>query len=62
LKAYDASGRLVSVLVDDEGKGSDHRVRWDGVDAFGHPLAPGIYTLLLDLGTQRLTRNIVILN
>jgi hypothetical protein len=52
LCVYDASGRLVRVLVDEMLPAARHERQWDGRDRNGHPVASGIYYSRLS-GTQR---------
>jgi len=43
LSIYDAGGRLVRHLVDEDRPEGIHRVRWDGRDRSGRPVAAGVY-------------------
>jgi hypothetical protein len=43
LSLYDAAGRLVRRIVDEEVPAGVHRARWDGRDRYGHPVAAGVY-------------------
>jgi len=54
LTVYDLLGRQVAVLLDRELPAGTHRVRWDGKDDAGQPLASGIYfyQLTYDGGKQ----------
>ena len=40
---YDASGRLVRQIVDEELPSGLHTARWDGRDRSGRPVATGVY-------------------
>lgn len=59
LAIYDALGREVARVVDETMAPGTYSVSWDGQDAFGRRLAPGVYVYRLDAGTfsatQRLT-------
>ena len=60
LRLYDAAGKAVRTLVDIPMQGAGcHRAVWDGRDAAGRPVAPGIYFSRLEAGrfsaTQRMT-------
>ena len=44
MKGYDASGRLIRVLVAGEQRGAGrHEVTWNGKDASGRAVAAGVY-------------------
>ncbi|MFH1502281.1 MAG: C25 family cysteine peptidase [Candidatus Eisenbacteria bacterium] len=43
VSVYDVSGRLVTVLVDEEVDAGPHAVEWDGRDARGNDVASGTY-------------------
>ncbi|MBI4722944.1 MAG: hypothetical protein HY769_08145 [Candidatus Stahlbacteria bacterium] len=43
LKIYDASGRLIKVLVDEPQKPGPHTVYWDSKDDNGQPISSGSY-------------------
>ncbi|HMB68490.1 MAG TPA: FlgD immunoglobulin-like domain containing protein, partial [bacterium] len=48
LAIYDAAGRLVRELVAGAFPGGAHQTRWDGRDAFGTPVASGVYFARLE--------------
>lgn len=50
LKIYDPSGRLVSVLVDEQRAAGSHIATWDGRDTSGLQVSSGIYFCLLEAG------------
>jgi hypothetical protein len=56
VKIYDAGGRLVRTLVDEETTAGRHRVIWDvkGV-------SPGLYMAILEVGRERETRKVTLL-
>ncbi|MCC7144750.1 MAG: hypothetical protein IT349_21825 [Candidatus Eisenbacteria bacterium] len=43
LELFDIAGRRVRTLVNEGRSAGDHVVSWDGTDAFGRPVAAGIY-------------------
>jgi hypothetical protein len=47
LRAYDASGRLVRIIVDRDAKRGSYSLEWDGRDDSGTGLAEGVYFLKL---------------
>jgi hypothetical protein len=49
LRVYSIRGRLMRCLVGDTKPGGTHSVCWDGLDASGEPLPPGIYFCRLDV-------------
>jgi hypothetical protein len=61
LKVYDATGRLVSVLVDGRRGAGDHRVYWDGTDTRRNRAASGVYFVRLTAGGQVATQRLVLL-
>jgi len=58
LRLFDASGRLLRVLVDGAQPGGGHQLVWDGRGADGASVAPGVYFFRLEAdgvsGTQKL--------
>ncbi|HXS83312.1 MAG TPA: PA domain-containing protein [Methylomirabilota bacterium] len=62
LSIYDLSGRTVRSLAKGTFTAGPNTVHWDGTDASGHPVAPGIYLARLK-GTHTLaTHNVVWMN
>lgn len=57
---YDASGRAVRWLTDEERRAGERRVEWDGRDGRGRPVPPGIYLCRLDAGGASATRKLVV--
>ena len=55
LRIYTVAGRLVRILDNLPGRAGYNQLRWDGLDADGHPLANGVYlyTLTADDGIDR---------
>jgi len=58
LRVYDVRGREVRRLFDGDGDGRSHVVTWDGEDAAGRRLAPGVYYCRLQAGARTLTRKL----
>jgi hypothetical protein len=56
LAVYDALGRLVRVLVEDDLPAGTHYAAWDGASRSGAPAPAGVYFLLLDAGGSRASR------
>jgi hypothetical protein len=61
LKIYDAAGRLVRTIVDTEMPAGRYSAYWDGMDASGRTVAPGVYFSHLRLGPEAATQRIVLL-
>jgi len=61
LKIYDATGRLVRILVDAEQPAGEYRAAWDGTDERGHRVASGVFFYVLTSGEERQTRKMVVL-
>ena len=61
LGIYDASGRLVTTLVDGALDAGPHEVTWSGRDRAGNPVASGIYFYRLSSGSRTLTRKMILL-
>jgi|KBSSwiStaDraftv2_1062776.scaffolds.fasta_scaffold79357_2 glucose/arabinose dehydrogenase len=53
LTIHDLAGRLVATLESGERSAGPHRSRWEGRDASGTLLAPGVYVANLSVGTER---------
>ena len=58
---YDASGRKVRVLVDENQTGGAREVIWNGDDAGGATVSSGIYFCVLQAGKERRTQKLVLL-
>ena len=50
LTLHDARGRIVRTLKNRKGASGAGRVSWDGTDAFGSPVEPGLYYARLRAG------------
>jgi len=61
LQVFDVEGRLVSTLVDQSMPPGRHRVRWDGLDSRGSPVATGTYFYRLTAGKRSLSRKMLLL-
>lgn len=59
LELFDAAGRRVTVLADGPHEAGEHTLRWDGRDAGGVRVAPGLYLVRLTAGGRTLTRRVV---
>jgi len=57
---YDATGRLVAMLVDSPQSAGVHEVWWDGMDANRRPVAPGVYFLEMHTGGSNQTQKAVL--
>jgi flagellar hook assembly protein FlgD len=61
LFVFDLSGRVVRTLVDDDQPGGSYDVEWDGKNDSGEAIASGVYFYALNVGTQKMTRKLVLL-
>ncbi|MCK4236818.1 MAG: T9SS type A sorting domain-containing protein, partial [Candidatus Krumholzibacteria bacterium] len=61
LRIYNASGRLVRVLVEGKWEVGRHRVVWDGKDDSGRAVASGVYFYRLTAGAFTKTKKMVLL-
>jgi hypothetical protein len=61
IRVFDISGRLVATLVDGELEAGRHTATWNGRTSTGAPASSGTYFVLMDAGTHRDKRAIVLL-
>jgi hypothetical protein len=61
LRVYDASGRLVRVLVDEQKPAGQYAATWDGRDVAGHLVASGVYFCRLEAGGVTQAKKLVLL-
>ena len=61
LRVYDATGRLVRVLVDQSRAAGRYEEAWDGADSAGRAVASGVYFYRLETGECAETRKMVLL-
>lgn len=61
LRVYDAAGRLVATLVDENRGAGRHEIVWDGRDDGGRAVASGVYLYRLDSAAYGATRRMVLL-
>ena len=60
LRAYDSSGRLVKVLVDEEKPAGSYASRWDGKNISGQEVPSGVYFCRLQTGEFVSTRKVIL--
>jgi len=53
LSIFSIDGRLMRTLVNKPLAAGENRIAWDGTDARGKPVASGVYIYVLQVGTQR---------
>jgi len=58
---FSVDGRLVRTLMDGVREAGQYRPEWDGRDAHGSHAAPGVYYVRFVAGSQRFTRQVVLL-
>ena len=61
MEVYNATGQLVNVLVDGEQPQGYRRVRWNGDDSSGAPVASGVYLIRYEAGGNVQTRKMVVI-
>lgn len=62
LDIYDARGRRIRTLVHAVQAEGEYRLRWDGRDELGMPVAPGLYFCRLRAGAATQIRKMMVLN
>lgn len=60
LRIFDAAGRVVATLANEQARAGAHAVTWEGVDTRGSRVATGMYFCRMDAGDFTETRKIVI--
>jgi flagellar hook assembly protein FlgD len=61
LEVFDAQGRRVRVLADASFAPGEHALAWDGTDANGQRVRPGVYLYRMTAGAFREQRRMVML-
>ncbi|MCA9729947.1 MAG: hypothetical protein KC729_19845, partial [Candidatus Eisenbacteria bacterium] len=61
LGIFDVNGRHVRSLISGAREAGEHRVRWDGADDQGHPVASGTYFAKMAVGDWSATRSLVVI-
>jgi len=61
LRVFDASGRLVRILVSRDLGAGEHSVHWDGRDLSGRSVPTGIYVYELSAGRERFTKKMLLM-
>jgi flagellar hook assembly protein FlgD len=56
---FDMSGRVVSILSDEEMQAAEHTLVWDGTDSTGSPVAAGVYFCRLQAAGQTVTQKML---
>jgi subtilisin-like proprotein convertase family protein len=61
LEVFDVSGRRVKMVFEGRLPAGLHSTRWNGTDAAGHRVAPGVYLYRLRAGSFTANRRVVVL-
>ncbi len=61
LKVFDALGRLIKVLVQENQAAGTYRVVWDGTDMNGRAVASGIYFYTIQAGDFKQTKKMILM-
>jgi subtilisin family serine protease len=60
IRVYSSSGQLVRNLVREQKSAGEYYVEWDGLNERGERVAPGVYVAVMEAGTFKATRKLVI--
>jgi flagellar hook assembly protein FlgD len=60
VSVYDASGALLTTLVNGARAPGSYSVRWDGRNAAGNPASSGVYFVKLSVNGQTTTRKVAL--
>jgi flagellar hook assembly protein FlgD len=60
LVVVDVRGRLVRTLADESLAPGNYQRLWDGRDAEGRPLPSGVYAVLVEAGSEREVKKVVV--
>lgn len=61
VRIYDVRGRALATVLDEDRAGGAHRVSWDGLDADGRRVEPGVYFARMERRGWRSERKLVLL-
>jgi hypothetical protein len=61
LRVYDITGRLVATLASGEITAGNHKISWNGRDAKGHAVAPGVYVYRLETPERTISRKMALM-
>lgn len=61
LRIYDVAGHMVRSLAEGTSSSGSHYVRWDRRSSSGEIARPGVYFCTLRVGSQKLTRSVVLI-
>ena len=61
LRIFDALGRNIITLIDENLSAGAYQARWNARDAQGLPVASGVYYYALEVGPQREMRKMTLL-
>jgi flagellar hook assembly protein FlgD len=61
MQVYNAAGRLVATLVDEQRGAGRHEIIWNGRDDSGRAVASGVYLYRLDTGSYSKTMRLVLI-
>ena len=60
MEIYNATGQLIQVLIDGEQRQGYQRIRWEGDDSRGTPVASGVYLIRFEAGGNLQTRKVLL--
>ena len=60
IRLYSSAGQLVRNLVNEQKSAGDYQVEWDALNERGEKVAPGVYLAVMEAGTFKASRKLVI--
>ena len=61
LKVYNILGKEVSTIKSDSFKEGEHVINWQGTNSMGQPLTSGVYFLVLQAGSAKVSKKILLI-
>jgi len=59
LNIYSQQGQLITTLIDGQMTAGTHQMTWSGKDNSGNPVAPGMYTIVLQTSSGKLAKVLI---
>ena len=58
---FDATGRLVNTLIDENLEAGSYSIKWQGKDSKGHSMPTGVYFIQVKSGVEMSTQKMVLI-